>query len=266
MVFDKNVFFFVSLQPSKIAFLLLSIYSISHFLAVRVSLQKKKKVVFTPLLSTQHQACPLFKAFFHPLASRCTYNAHPTTKKKEIDSQPTPPNPPLPARPAGQKPLHLQSYTIYILYFVVIAQKVFNDLELTRTISLISLSKLPLFFWNPGSLKIKISSIFKRLNIARESPKSLPASTIYIYYIQYILYYPLWTPFRPLWVPLFCSTVLGLKNMSALSNVFITNQNCSSLYFQIFIRPMLFKINVWIVLVNFHSSLLNSFGGIWTQN
>jgi len=83
MVFDKNVFFFVSLQPSKIAFLLLSIYSISHFLAVRVSLQKKKKVVFTPLLSTQHQACPLFKAFFHPLASRCTYNAHPTTKKKK---------------------------------------------------------------------------------------------------------------------------------------------------------------------------------------
>ena len=191
----------------------------------------------------------------------------PTPPQKKRNRQPAHPSKPAAACPTSRpKPLHLQSYTIYILYFVVIAQKVFNDLELTRTISLISLSKLPLFFWNPGSLKIKISSIFKRLNIARESPKSLPASTIYIYYIQYILYYPLWTPFRPLWVPLFCSTVLGLKNMSALSNVFITNQNCSSLYFQIFIRPMLFKINVWIVLVNFHSSLLNSFGGIWTQN
>ena len=97
MVFDKNVFFFVSLQPSKIAFLLLSIYSISHFLAVRVSLQKKKKVVFTPLLSTQHQACPLFKAFFHPLASRCTYNAHPTTKNR----QPAHPSKPAAAGGAG---------------------------------------------------------------------------------------------------------------------------------------------------------------------
>jgi len=118
MVFDKNVFFFVSLQPSKIAFLLLSIYSISHFLAVRVSLQKKKKVVFTPLLSTQHQACPLFKAFFHPLASRCTYNAHPTTKKKEIDSQPTPPNPPPPpARPAGQNPFIYR--VILFIYYIL---------------------------------------------------------------------------------------------------------------------------------------------------
>ena len=207
MVFDKNVFFFVSLQPSKIAFLLLSIYSISHFLAVRVSLQKKKKWSLHHFCPPSTKPAHFLRLFFiHLLAAALTM----PTPPQKIDSQPTPPNPPLPARPAGQKPLHLQSYTIYILYFVVIAQKVFNDLELTRTISLISLSKLPLFFWNPGSLKIKISSIFKRLNIARESPKSLPASTIYIYYIQYILYYPLWTPFRPLWVPLFCSTVLGL--------------------------------------------------------
>lgn len=111
-------FLFVSLHPSKIAFLLLSIFYKS-FPSSQSQLTKEQEVVFTPLLSTQPKPAH-FLRLFHPLASRCPYNAHPTTKKKEIDSQPTPPNPPPSRRP---KSLHLQSYTIYILYFVVIAQK-----------------------------------------------------------------------------------------------------------------------------------------------
>ena len=111
-------FHFVSLHPSKIAFLLLSIFYKS-FPSSQSQLTKVHKVVFTPLLSTQPKACPLFKAFSstcQPLPLKCP----PHHKKKEIDSQTTPPNPPPARRP---KPLHLQSYTIYILYFVVIAQK-----------------------------------------------------------------------------------------------------------------------------------------------
>lgn len=137
MVFDKMFFFlFVSLHPSKIAFLLLSIFYISHFLSVKSQLTKEQKVVLTPLLSTQPAH---FLRLFSPTCQPLPTPPPQQQKKKQTASPPLQTRR-LPARPA-QNPFNLQSYTIYILYFVVIAQKVFNDLELTRTISLISLSK-----------------------------------------------------------------------------------------------------------------------------
>lgn len=196
MVFDKMFSFCFFAHPSKIAFLLLSIFYKSFPIQQSESAYKKKeqKVVFTPLLLPPSQACPFFKAFSkstcYPLHLQCP----PHHKKKEIDSQPTPPNPPA-ACPTGPKPLHLQSYTIYILYFVVIAQKVFNDLELTRTISLISLSKLPLFFC-PGSLKIK-SALFSRDLIQQERVQCHYLLLQYTYTIYNIYYI---TPYEHLFV------------------------------------------------------------------
>jgi len=105
-------FHFVSLHPSKIAFLLLSIFYKS-FPSSQSQLTKEPKVVFTPLLSTQPKPAH-FLRLFHPLASRCPYNAHPTTKK-ERNRQPAHPSKPA-ACPPAQTPSSTELYYLYTIF------------------------------------------------------------------------------------------------------------------------------------------------------
>ena len=167
----------------------------------------------------------------------------------------------------------LQSYTIYILYFVVIAQK-FQRFRV-NTYNLFDLSfsnfsavfSVPVLFDHPGwsqwqvlVIENQISSIFKRLNIARESPKSLPASTLYIYYIQHILYHHMIE-----WMPsLACSSTLPLL---ALYQVCLPGKKrkfcplftaaaAADFFLQTAHKTYVFQINFWIALVNFRFSVL----------
>ena len=115
MVFDKNVFFFVSLQPSKIAFLLLSIYSISHFLAVRVSLQKKKKWSLHHFCPPSTKPAHFLRLFFiHLLAAALTM---PTPPQKKRNRQPAHPSKPAAACPAS-RPKTPSSTELYYLYTI----------------------------------------------------------------------------------------------------------------------------------------------------
>lgn len=238
MVFDKmfSFCFFTSIKNR----LLTPFYILyKSFPSSQSQLTKEQqKVVFTLLLSTQPKPAH-FLRLFHPLASRCPYNAHPTTKKR--NRQPAHPSKPAAAacQPAGPNPF-IYRVILFIYYILQLQRKSFNDLELTRTISLISLSKLPLFFC-PGSLKIK-SALFSRDLIQQERVQSHYLLLQYTYTI-YNIYY-IQTPYEHFFVhcgyPILQHSFWVEKYVCS-SKVFITNQNCSSLYFQIFIRPMLFK-------------------------